>query len=224
MFRDLFKLDTSFNCVPQGDERIAVRLYYKHADILLQHFDEWKDNPRFYFIPLKLNMAYFCAGGATAVALPPYYLGTILRNSLEHPELFSVPCECGHTAYAYAYNGSPLSGRFDLICACPDCGKHIKACESGWRIRSEALRATQNEDLHRGRRMALLHPGFEPATIQELLRCCGVTDEEMVLPPEEHKITRHKLGGRHVLVSDLAGGCVVFEENDISSSFPCSDI
>lgn len=212
MSQELFKLSTSFNCVPQGDERFALRLYYKYAATLLRNFEEWKDIDRFYFIPLKLNMAYFCAGGGTAVAFPPYFVGTILRNSLEHPDLFSVGCTCGHRAFAYAYNGSPLSGRFDLSCVCPKCGAGISSIESGWRVRSNALRATQEEDLKRGRRMALLHPRFYPATIQELLRFCGVSDEEMVLPPEEHKITRHKLGNGRVLVSDSAGGCGIIEE------------
>lgn len=211
MSQELFKLSTSFNCVPQGDERIALRLYYKHAATLLQHFEEWKDIDRFYFIPLRLNMAYFCAGGGTAVAFPPYFVGTILRNSLEHPDLFCAECTCGHRAYAYAYNGSPLSGRFDLSCACPECGAGISSIESGWRVRSNALRATQEEDLKRGRWMALLNPRFHPATIQELLRFCGVSDEEMVLPQEEHKITKHKLGNGRVLVSDSAGGCGIIE-------------
>lgn len=79
------------------------------------------------------------------------------------------------------------------------------------RVRSNELRATQEEDLKRGRRMALLHPRFHPATIQELLRFCGISDVEMVLPPEEHKITRHKLGNGRVLVSDSAGGCGIIE-------------
>lgn len=212
MSQDLFKLGTGFNCVPQGEERIALRLYYKHASTLLQHFDEWKDIDRFYFIPLKLNMAYFCAGGATAVAFPPYFIGTILRNSLEHPELFGTQCECGSEAYGYAFNGSPLSGRFDISHACPCCGAHLDTTESGWRIRSNALRATQEEDLKRGRRMALLHSRFEPATIQELLHFCGLNDEDMILPPEERKITRHRLGKGRVLVSDSTGGCVIIEE------------
>ena len=60
--------------------------------------------------------------------------------------------------------------------------------------------------------MQVLHPSFKPATIQELLRFVGVDEEEMVLPPEKHRITKHKLGDRMVLVSDSAGGCVVVQE------------
>ena len=212
MSQELFKLSTSFNCVPRGEERIALRLYYKHAATLLREFDRWKNIDRFYFIPLKLNMAYFCAGGATAIALPPYFIGTILRNSIEHPELFGTACECGHQAYGYSFNGSPLSGRIDISHACPYCGEIIETVESGWRVRSESLTATQEEDLKRGRRMRLWHPGFEPATIQELLRYLNVSEDELVLPTEEHKITRHRLCKGRVLVNDSAGGCVVVEE------------
>lgn len=41
MSQELFKLRTSFNCVPQGDKRIALRLYYKHAASLLRNFEYW---------------------------------------------------------------------------------------------------------------------------------------------------------------------------------------
>lgn len=211
MSQDLFKLGHGFNCVPQGDERTALRLYYKHAATLLREFDRWKDIERFYYIPIKLNMAYFCAGWAAAVAFPPYFIGTILRNSIEHPDLFGTQCECGHKAYGYSYNGSPLSGRFDISHACPCCGLVTRTTKSGWRIRSEALKATQAEDLKRGCRMQFWHRRFEPATIQELLRYLGVPEEELVALPEEHKITRHKLSNGRVLVSDSAGGFVIEE-------------
>ena len=177
MSQDLFKPGHSLECVPQGDDLIALRLFYNHAATLLRNFDKWKHIDRFYFIPVKLNMAYVCAGWAAAVAYPPYFIGTILRNSLEHPDLFGTVCECGHQTYAYSYNGSPLSGRFDLTCACPECGKVKRICESGWRIRSEVLKATQAEDLKRGRRMQFWHPRFEPATIQELLHFLDVPEE-----------------------------------------------
>ena len=212
MSQDLFKLGHGFNCVPQGEERIALRLYYKHAATLIREFDRWKDIDRFYFIPLKLNMAYFCAGWAAAVAFPPYFIGTILRNSIEHPELFGTQCECGHHAYGYSFNGSPLSGRFDINHACPHCGLATHTIESGWGIRSEALKLTQAEDLKRGRRMRFWHPGFEPASIQELLRYLNVPEEDLVLPPEEHRITRLTLSKGHSLVLDSAGGCCIEKE------------
>ena len=212
MSQELFKLSTSFNCVPQGDERIALRLYFKHAATLLREFDRWKHIDRFYFIPLKLNMAYFSAGWAAAVAFPPYFIGTILRNSFEHPELFGTQCECGNQAYGYSYNGSPLSGRFDISHACPCCGLVSRTTESGWRIRSETLKKTQEEDLKRGRRMQFWHPSFEPASILELLRYLKVPEEELVLPPEEHQISRLTLSKGHYLVFDCVGGCCIDKE------------
>lgn len=212
MSQDLFKLGHGFNCVPQGDERIALRLYYKHAATLLREFDRWKDIDRFYYIPIKLSMAYFCAGWAAAVALPPYFIGTILRNSIEHPDLFVTQCECGHHAYGYSYNGSPLSGRFDISHACPSCGLVTRTTESGWRIRSEALRTTQEKDLKRGRKIKCWHPNFKPATIQELLLFCGLTEEDLVLPPEKHKISRIRLGKERVLLHDSVGGFVIVQE------------
>lgn len=210
MAQDLFSTREGFNRVPQGEERVALRLYLKYADRLLGHFDEWKDFDRFYFIPIGLNMAFFCPGGATAIAFPPYFVGTILRNSLEYPELFAASCMCGHQAYAYAYNGSPWSGRVDLSCACPHCGKHIEAIVSGWKSKSEVLKESQKAERWRIARIRLLHPHFEPAGIQELLRFIGLTDEELVLPPEEHRITRTKIGNGQELVSDSAGGDALY--------------
>ena len=212
MSQDFFKTRSSINAVPRGEERTALRLYLKHADTLLRRYDEWKDVDRFYFIPVRLNMAYFCAGGATAVAFPPYFIGTILRNSLEHPDLFSAPCDCGQTAYAYAYNGSPLSGRFDLSCACPRCGTHKGITRRGWWVRSKALRGSQESEALRIAKIRLLRPRFEPATIQELLRFLGVPEEELILPPEERKITRTPVGDGWVLVSDSTGGSVLYKD------------
>lgn len=57
-----------------------------------------------------------------------------------------------------------------------------------------------------------LHPRFHPGTIQELLRFYGVSDDEMMLLPEVHKITSHKLGNGQLLVSDSAGGYSIIEE------------
>lgn len=202
MSQDLFKFGHGFNCAPLGDERIALRLYFKYASILLRKFDRWKDIDRFYFIPIMLNMTYFCAGWAEAVAYPPYYIGTILRNSLEHPDLFSTKCECGHNAYGYRYNGSPLSGRFDISHSCPFCGKDIFTRESGWRIRSRVLRKTQADDLKRGKEFLSWRQDFQSASIQELLRYLGVTEEALFLPPEKIVITRSRLDKTRVLVSD----------------------
>ncbi len=61
---------------------------------ILASFSKWRDIDRFYFIPLPLDMSYRVAGMVTHIAPPPYYLGTLLRCSLEHPELFSAECGC----------------------------------------------------------------------------------------------------------------------------------
>lgn len=212
MAQNLFATQYGFNRVPQGEERVTLRLYLKYADRLLATFEEWKDIDRFYYIPVSLNMAFFCAGGGTAMALPPYFIGTILRNSMENPELFGTKCKCGHQAYGYSYNGSPWSGRVDMSHGCPHCGAHVDTTQSGWKVRSKVLRESQKAEGGRIAKIRLLHPRFEPATIQELLRFIGLTDDELVLPPEEHKITRTRLGGGRVLVSDSAGGYVVMQE------------
>ena len=83
----------------QRDLQVALRkLYGRHAATLIRHFYEWKENPEYYFIELKLDMTYFCAAFSARVADPPYHLGTILRNSLKNPGLFSCECPDGHRA------------------------------------------------------------------------------------------------------------------------------
>ena len=133
------------------------------------HFDAWKDIDRFYFIPLKRNMTYSINGYRISMADDPLYLGSFIRTSLEHPDLFSFPCpHCGKRLYPYSYNGSPLSGRVDLEAECPDCGWKGYEMVSGWRVRSEALKATQKADRRRLRWVKLLHWRFKPADIEDL--------------------------------------------------------
>ena len=194
----------------ERDLQVSLRkLYCRHAATLIRHFDEWRDDPRYYFIELRLDMTYYCAGFATRVADPPYHLGTVIRNSLENPGLFSCECPSGHRAYAYAYNGSPLSGRFDLGMACPECGWNAWVSRSGWKVRSEALRATQAEDAGRLQMVKFLHPGFRAADLRDLLRSLGVPEEELVLPPVEHRIERTEMPDGTVILCDLDGGSAV---------------
>ena len=194
----------------ERDLQVSLRkLYCRHAATLIRHFDEWRDDPRYYFIELRLDMTYYCAGLAARIADPPYHLGTIVRNSLENPELFSCGCPSGHRAYAYAYNGSPLSGRFDLGMACPECGWNAWVSRSGWRVRSEALRATQAEDAERLKDVKLLHPDFRVADLRDLLRSLGVPEEELVLPPVEHCIERTEMPDGTVVLCDPDGGSVI---------------
>ena len=135
------------------------------------HFDAWKDIDRFYFIPLKRDTAYSINGYHISMADEPFYLGSFVHCTLEHQDLFSFPCpHCGKRLYPYSYNGSPLSGRVDLEAECPDCGWKGYEMVSGWHIRSQALKATQKTDRLRLLKAKLLHPGFKPTTIEELLK------------------------------------------------------
>ncbi len=90
MSHDLFKKNRKITRTSSGEDKIAVNLFFKHASILLSRYEQWKDIDRLYFIPMELDMAYFCCGGTFAVAYPPYFIGTVIRNSLEHPELFGA--------------------------------------------------------------------------------------------------------------------------------------
>ena len=198
---------------PQDALRRTTRLYITHAATLIQSFDNWKDNPRYYYIELGLDMAY-CVGGIIArIAEPPYYLGTIVRNSLQNPELFSFSCpECGTTIYSHSYNGSPLSGRFDLSGVCPSCGWRGYVMQSGWKVRSEALKALQKEDRRRLARLRFWHPGFEPLPIEDLLRDIGVPEEGLELPPEPVKEYRVTLPNGDIFLSRPGEGSVILKK------------
>ena len=142
-------------------------LYFRNYREIISRFNDWKDIDRFYFIPLKLSMSYSIGGIIARMGESPIHLGTFLRNSFEHPDLFTTLCpKCGRALYPYGYNGSPLSGRVDLEATC-DCGWDDYVMVSGWRIRSEALKATQKSDSWRYRLFKL--KGGKSATIKELL-------------------------------------------------------
>lgn len=145
-------------------------LYFRNYREIFCRFDDWKDIDRFYFIPLKLNMTYSIGGHSISMADDTIHLGTFVRNSLEHPDLFSFRCpKCGEPLYPYGYSGSPLSGRVDLQGYC-DCGWGAFVVFSGWKVRSEALKATQGSDRLRLAKYRALKPLKGPsATIQELL-------------------------------------------------------
>ena len=141
--------------------------FFRNANEIYSRFDDWKSIDRFYFIPLKLNMIYSIGGHAINMADGTVYLGTFIKNTLEHPELFSFKCpKCGKTVYPYGYNGSPLSGRVDLQGTCA-CGWGGYEMVSGWRVRSEALKDSQKSDSLRRKRFSLLFG--KSASVQELL-------------------------------------------------------
>lgn len=144
--------------------------FFRNAREIYRRFDDWKGIDRFYFIPLKLSMTYCIGGHAIRMADGTLYLGTFIRNTIEHPELFTAPCpKCGRTLYPYAYNGSPLSGRVDLEASC-DCGWDDFVIVSGWRVRSDTLKASQKQDHLRYAKFKALKPFMGNAsTVKELL-------------------------------------------------------
>ena len=193
----------------ERDLQVSLRkLYGRHAATLIRHFDEWKDDPGYYFIELRLDMTYVCSAFVARVANPPYHLGTIIRNSLENPQLFSCECPSGHRAYAYSYSGSPLSGRFDIGMACPECGWNDWVTRSGWKVRSEALRTMQAEDAERLKTVKS-RIDFRVADLLDLLRSLGVPEDELILPKIEHKIKRTEMLDGTVFLFDSDGGSVI---------------
>jgi|LSQX01.1.fsa_nt_gb hypothetical protein len=141
--------------------------FFRNANDIYSRYDEWKSNDVFYFIPLKLDMSYHICGHTVRMADGPIFLGTFVRNTLEHKELFCVKCpKCGKDIYPFSYNGSPLSGRVDLEAKC-DCGWDGSTSVSGWKVRSEALKSAQLQDAERFR--SFQKKALSPANIQSLL-------------------------------------------------------
>ena len=153
---------------PTEEQRFLTKLFYINANEVYARFNEWKDDDRFYFIPLYLEMTY-SMGRVAEIAPDPVWLGSFVRCNLDHPELFLVTCpKCKKTVFPYRYAGSPLSGRVDLEYECP-CGKKGFEMVSGWRIRAIVLRDQIAGDKLRYGKFKLLHPGARPAPIEEFL-------------------------------------------------------
>lgn len=89
MSQNLFKKSREIVPAAGGEDKIAVDLFFKHASVLLSRYEQWKDMDRFYFIPLKLDMAYFCGGGTYAVACPPVW--EMLKTHGEKQRKHGVP-------------------------------------------------------------------------------------------------------------------------------------
>ncbi len=153
-----------------GDEqRLDTIRFFRNVNLIYDRYNDWKDIDRFYFITLKQNLTYRLAGQVISMADSPLFLGSFVRTSLEYPELFDVVCpECGKVLHPYGYNGSPLSGRVDLEATCP-CGWDSYVSVSGWRIRSEALKATQKADRLRYLKSKFTHIGDRASSVAELL-------------------------------------------------------
>jgi hypothetical protein len=163
---DFFKKD---GVRPSEEQLRLTKLFYQNAPEIYAHFNEWKDIDKFYFIPLHMEMTYSCSGWVAEMAPDPVWLGSFVRCTLEHPELFQFRCPgCGKRVYPYRYVGSPLSGRVDLEGRC-ECG--WSGCESvvGWRKRATVLRDRLAADSARYRWFRVLHPVSKPACVAELL-------------------------------------------------------
>lgn len=162
-----------YNFFKQGGERptaeqlLDTQLFYHNSVEIYSRFDEWKDNDKFYFIPLFMEMTYSCAGWVAEIASDPVWLGSFVRCTLKHPDLFQYKCPiCGKTVFPHRYCGSPLSGRVDLEGRCV-CGWKGFEMVSGWRVRSIAIRQQLQEDKNRYLKSCLLH--HRAKTIKDLL-------------------------------------------------------
>ena len=163
---DFFKKD---GVRPSEEQLRLTKLFYQNAPEIYAHFNEWKDIDKFYFIPLHMEMTYSCSGWVAEMAPDPVWLGSFVRCTLEHPELFQFRCPgCGKRVYPYRYVGSPLSGCVDLEGRC-ECGWSGDESVTGWRKRASALRDHLEADRARYRWFRVLHPASKPACVAELL-------------------------------------------------------
>jgi len=165
-----------YNFFKQGGERptaeqlLDTKLFYQHSAEIYARFDEWTVNDRFYFIPIFMQMTYSCAGWAAEIAPDPVWLGSFVRCTLEHPDLFQYKCPaCGKTVLPHRYCGSPLSGRVDLEGKC-ECGWKGFEMVSGWRMRAIVLRDQLESDKARYIKFKFMHSFSETATVLELLQ------------------------------------------------------
>ena len=154
---------------PTEEQRLLTQPFYQNANIIYQHFDDWKNIDRFYFIPLYMEMTYSVAGITAELAPDPVWLGSFVQTIRSHPDLFLFQCpDCGKPVLPYRFVGSPLSGWVDLEGYCA-CGWKGYQTVSGWFVRGEALRKQMAADTLRYHKFRILHPGTRPATFEELL-------------------------------------------------------
>ena len=154
---------------PASEQLLDTKLFYQNAVEIYARFNDWKDNDRFYFTPLYMQMTYSCAGWVAEMTPDPVWLGSFVGAVRNHPELFQFKCpECGQTIFPYRTVGSPLSGRVDLEGRC-ECGWNGDESVSGWKVRSVALRDQLAGDKLRYNKYKLMHLKTQPATVAELL-------------------------------------------------------
>ena len=164
---NFFKLQGAVR--PAPEQLLDTKLFYQNSVEIYARFNDWKDNDRFYFIPLYMQMTYSCAGWVAEMAPDPVWMGSFVSAVRNHPELFQFKCPgCGRTVFPYRTVGSPLSGQVDLEGRCC-CGWHGDESVSGWKDRATALRDQLARDTFRHGKCKLLHTTARPATVQELL-------------------------------------------------------
>ena len=158
---------------PTEEQRLLTKSFYQNANIIYQHFNDWKDIDRFYFIPLYLEMTYTVAGITAELAPDPVWLGSFVQTIRNYPDLFQLKCpDCGKTVLPYRFVGSPLSGRVDLEGYC-DCGWKGYKTVSGWFARGSILRKQVATDLFRYLMYTLLKFPCKTASIEDLLNTIG---------------------------------------------------
>ena len=154
---------------PTSEQLLDTKLFYQNAVEIYARFNDWKDNDRFYFTPLYMQMTYSCAGWVAEMAPDPVWLGSFLSTVRNHPALFQFKCpKCGNTVFPYRTVGSPLSGRVDLEGKC-SCGRKGDESVSGWKVRAIALRDQMAKNAFRHGKYKLLHPAAKPATVKEFI-------------------------------------------------------
>ena len=154
---------------PTEEQRLLTKPFYQNANTIYQHYDDWKDIDRFYFIPLYLEMTYSVAGITAELAPDPVWLGSFVQTIRNHPDLFQFQCpKCGKTVLPFRFVGSPLSGRVDLEGYC-DCGWKGYKTVSGWFVRGKALRKQLDADKRRSIMFKLLQSSVRSTTIEEFL-------------------------------------------------------
>ena len=164
---NFFKLQGAVR--PTSEQLLDTKLFYQNAVEIYARFNDWKDNDRFYFTPLYMQMTYSCAGWVAEMAPDPVWLGSFLSTVRNHPALFQFKCpKCGNTVFPYRTVGSPLSGRVDLEGRC-ECGWKGFESVNGWRERANALRDHFASDAFRHGKYKLFRPAAKPATVRELI-------------------------------------------------------
>ena len=163
---NFFKLQGAVR--PAPEQLLDTKLFYQNSVEIYARFDDWKDNDRFYFTPLYMQMTYSCAGWVAEMAPDPVWLGSFVSAVRNQPELFQFKCpRCGKTVFPYRTVGSLLSGRVDLEGRCC-CGWHGDESVSGWRTRATVLREHITADMLRYSKHKLLHPKVSQVTVKEL--------------------------------------------------------